>query len=79
MQTIFSTSGLSDQLQIAVVQHPHLKQRNVRLETHTDGQVTIRGQVYSYFEKQMAQEALRHIEGVTEIVNQLDVTCWTES
>lgn len=74
MQTTSLNPGFSDQLQIVVVQHPHLRQRNVRLETRTDGQVTIRGQVHSYFEKQMAQEAVRQIQGVTGIENELDVT-----
>jgi len=72
MQTTFPTLGLPEQLRIAVVQNPHLKQRNVRLEAN-NGRVTIRGQVNSYFEKQMAQEALRKIQGVTDIENQLDV------
>jgi osmotically-inducible protein OsmY len=32
--------------------------------------------VSSYFQKQMAQEALRHVDGVAEIANELEV-CWS--
>ena len=34
-----------------------------------------RGKVATYFQKQMAQESLRSIEGVQHIENQLEV-CW---
>ncbi len=33
----------------------------------------LRGVVRSYFQKQMAQEALRHVEGIEEICNELEV------
>ena len=36
--------------------------------------MTLRGVVQSYFQKQMAQEALRHVDGVHEILNELEVT-----
>ena len=39
----------------------------------TEGRVTLRGVVASYYAKQMAQEALRHIDGVQEIANELQV------
>jgi osmotically-inducible protein OsmY len=38
------------------------------------GRVTIKGTVQSFFEKQMAQEALRNINGIESIENQLKVT-----
>ena len=52
--------------------HPHLKRRNVRIETQ-EGRVVLRGTVKSYYHKQMAQEALRRLEGVSQIENQLEV------
>ena len=36
----------------------------------------LRGVVNTYFQKQMAQEAIRHVDGVAEIANELEV-CWT--
>jgi len=38
------------------------------------GRVTINGTVQSFFEKQMAQEALRNISGIESIENQLEVS-----
>jgi len=45
-----------------------------RLSCHCDGQrLIIRGQVGSYFEKQMAQASLRDLAGELEIVNEAEV------
>ena len=38
-----------------------------------EGRVVLKGTVSSYFEKQMVQESLRPIEGICEIVNELEV------
>lgn len=67
------TFTLAEQVNQAVVHNPHLKQRRIHAKTES-GQVTINGSVQSYFEKQMAQEGLRKIEGVTCIKNELEVT-----
>jgi osmotically-inducible protein OsmY len=56
----------------AIQKSPHLNGRHLVLETRA-GAVVLRGTVDSYFEKQMAQEALRSVEGITEIHNQLEV------
>ena len=56
----------------AIQKSPHLAGRHLVLETR-NGSVVLRGTVDSYFEKQMAQEALRTVEGITEIHNQLEV------
>ena len=58
----------------AVEQHPHVRPHQLRYEA-TAGRVLIRGRVSSFFEKQMAQEALRSIYGITAIDNELEV-CW---
>ena len=63
---------LAEQMSDAVVHNPHLKQRQVHFETD-NGRVIINGSVQSYFEKQMAQEALRQIQGIKSIENQLEV------
>lgn len=67
-----TTFTLAQQLTDAVVHHPHLKQRQVHFQTK-NGRVIINGSVDSYFQKQMAQEALRQIEGIKSIENQLEV------
>jgi osmotically-inducible protein OsmY len=39
-----------------------------------DGQVVLKGNVGSFFQKQMAQEAIRRVDGVERINNMLEVT-----
>ena len=58
----------------ALEQNPHITRRNLRFETE-QGRVTLRGVVGTYYQKQMAQEAVRRVEGVEEITNELEV-CW---
>jgi osmotically-inducible protein OsmY len=58
----------------ALEQNPHIARRNLRFETE-QGRVTLRGVVGTYYQKQMAQEAVRRVEGVREIANELEV-CW---
>ena len=69
-----SSSQQFDQLvRDAITRSPHLSQKNLRLET-VEGRVILKGQVGSYYQKQMAQEALRHVEGVKSIDNHLEVS-----
>ena len=63
---------LDRQVLTALEQNPHTARRNLHLETER-GRVTLRGQVGSYYLKQMAQEVVRHVDGVHEIANELDV------
>jgi osmotically-inducible protein OsmY len=57
----------------ALQQSPYLVNRKLRFETE-QGRVVLRGVVSSYYQKQMAQEALRKLDGVEHIENQLEVT-----
>ena len=59
----------------ALRQNPHLQSRNLRFEA-SEGRVTLRGQVNSWYQKQMAQESLLRLEGIDCVENQLEV-CWT--
>jgi osmotically-inducible protein OsmY len=59
----------------AISEHPHLKRRKLRFETQ-EGHVVLRGVVGSYYHKQLAQEAVRRLEGVHSIENNLEVD-WT--
>jgi len=63
---------LDDKVLIALERNPHLFGRCLRFETES-GRVTLRGVVRSYFQKQMAQEAIRRVDGVDEICNELEV------
>lgn len=63
---------LDDKVSLALHRSPHLSGRKLRFE-RKDGRVTLRGVVRSYFQKQMAQEALRGLDGVDEVRNELEV------
>jgi osmotically-inducible protein OsmY len=65
---------LEDRVQRALQGNPYVSPRLLRFET-SEGRVTLRGVVGTYFQKQMAQEAIRHVAGVQEITNELEV-CW---
>ncbi len=55
--------------------HPHLSHAGLDVQADLDqGKVVIRGSVRSYYEKQIAQEAVREIEGVRVVENELEVT-----
>lgn len=51
---------------------PYLAGRKLRIEAEA-GRVVLHGTVRSYFQKQMAQEALRQVNGVEGIENRLVV------
>lgn len=67
-----SASDLEKRIARALFRNPYLPKHHLRFETHA-GRVVLRGVVRSYFQKQMAQEAVRKIEGVQEICNELEV------
>jgi osmotically-inducible protein OsmY len=47
--------------------------RQVFCENH-EGVLVLRGRVSSFYEKQLAQEAVRKLDGVDQIVNQIEVS-----
>ena len=64
-----SAPALDSRVHHALQQSPYLSSRKLRFETE-QGRVVLRGVVNSYYQKQMAQEALRRLEGVHHIENQ---------
>jgi osmotically-inducible protein OsmY len=63
---------LTEMVTTALQQSPHVRGRSLKFET-SDGRVVLRGTVGSFYQKQMAQEALRGLEGLAEITNELEV------
>lgn len=63
---------LNHRLGEALTANPHLFGRKLGYEAES-GVVVLTGKVNSYFQKQMAQEAIRRLEGVEQIDNQLEV------
>lgn len=67
-----SNPDFESQVTDAIQRAAHLAGRKLRCETR-EGFVTLHGTVDSYFQKQMAQEAVRRIDGVEKITNLLQV------
>jgi osmotically-inducible protein OsmY len=67
-----SHASLETLIRSAIAEHPHLKRRKLRFEAQ-QGKVVLRGVVNSYYQKQLAQEAVRRLEGVDAVENQLEV------
>lgn len=65
-------TGLDERIDQAMTANPFLAGRKLRFETE-GSRVVLSGAVSSYFQKQMAQEALRRVDGVSEIENRLEV------
>jgi osmotically-inducible protein OsmY len=66
---------LADRVSLVLDRSPYLPRRTLRYEA-AEGRVVLRGTVHSYYQKQMAHEMLKAVEGVHEIENQLEV-CWS--
>jgi osmotically-inducible protein OsmY len=64
---------LDDRVSVALECNPYIAGRNLRFES-SEGRITLHGVVASYFQKQMAQEAVRRVDGVDEIANELEVS-----
>ena len=65
--------SLADRLASALETSPYFNGRTLRIET--DGsRVVMQGIVKTYFQKQMAQEAIRRVAGVEHVENCLEVT-----
>jgi len=65
-------STLAFRVDQALQTNPYVSGRTLRFET--DGsRIVLQGSVKSYFQKQMAQEVIRKVEGVEQIDNCLEV------
>jgi osmotically-inducible protein OsmY len=67
-----SETELADLVQDTLQGNPHLMGRTLRFEAH-EGRVTLHGEVASYYQKQIAQEAVGKLRGVAGVDNQLKV------
>ena len=74
INTSVKHEALEDRLDAAIEASPFVSRRQLHFETH-HGRVILRGEVRSYFQKQMAQEAVRGLAGVHAIDNRLQVSC----
>jgi osmotically-inducible protein OsmY len=63
---------LFERIHDALMTNPHVPSHQVRVEAE-EGRVVLKGNVTSFFQKQMAQEAVRRVDGVQQIDNLLQV------
>lgn len=71
MNTASPTTFL-ESIRTALVSSPFVPNRKVNVEAD-EGHVVLKGHVSSFFQKQMAQEAIRRVDGVQMIDNLLEV------
>lgn len=72
MSTATLTAPLAQRITEALTTNPHVPSRQVRVEA-AEGRIVLKGNVRSFFQKQMAQEAIRRVDGVEQIDNLLEV------
>jgi len=70
--TTFTRIDLREEVQNVLFRSPHFAGHNVQFELHGD-EVLLKGIVPSYYQKQLAQESLRHLPGLKRIRNELQV------
>jgi osmotically-inducible protein OsmY len=73
MNATHAPAPLFDRIHSALSTNPYVPNRQVSVET-AEGRVVLKGSVGSFFQKQMAQEAIRRVDGVQLIDNLLEVT-----
>ena len=66
---------LPRRVEAALAHNPYVARKKLRCESH-EGRVTLQGTVDNFFQKQMAQEIVRRLDGVDRVENQLEV-CWS--
>ena len=67
---------LCNRIHLVLAGAPHLLGKRIRVEV-IDREVLLTGSVRTYFQKQMAQESLRGVDGLGRIVNRLEVAAAT--
>lgn len=65
-------SLLQDRIDSAIQENPHLAGHTLQIEMRS-GRIVLRGVVRSYYQKQIAQEVVRLVDGVGRIENKLRV------
>ena len=65
--------SLAERITSALETNPYVNGRTLRIETE-GSRVVMHGVVKTYFQKQMAQEAVRRVDSALEVENCLEVT-----
>lgn len=70
--TVIRPGDMRERVSTALRHDPYLARRNLRFESF-EGRIRLSGVVQSYYQKQMAQEVIRRIDGVAQVENELEV------
>jgi len=72
LESITYTNGTADAAKQRILHQPHLTMQRLWCEFDR-GRLFLRGQVPSFYFKQLAQEAVVGMEGVRQVVNDIEV------
>ncbi len=72
MEASITLNPILHQVHGTLSNSPYVSTRNVQVDAEA-GRVRLEGTVHTYFQKQMAQELVRRIDGVEAIENLLQV------
>ena len=72
MSTTTRPHSLFERIHEALSTSPHVPAKELQFEA-VEGHVVLKGSVRSFFQKQMAQEVIRRVDGVQRIENLLEV------
>ncbi|QDU56314.1 BON domain-containing protein [Aeoliella mucimassa] len=74
LETVHEVPQLIARISAALESSPYISPGKVRVESGEEGEVRLHGRVQTFFEKQMAQESIRHLAGESRIHNMVEVT-----
>jgi osmotically-inducible protein OsmY len=77
LETVQQVPSLVDRIAEALKSSPHTarQSQSLRIEPGSEeGHIRLVGRVQTFFEKQMAQETIRTLDGVSRIENLVEVT-----
>lgn len=72
MDTGNGANRVVEQAKLRIVHQPHLSVQRIWCE-FDGGRLVLRGQVPSFYHKQLAQTAVVGVEGVNQVVNEIEV------
>lgn len=73
METVHQIPALIDRISKALETNPYLSRRPLRVVSKEGQVVVLEGHVESFFQKQIAQETIRRVDGVRRVENRLVV------
>lgn len=70
--TLHEAHDLEHRVHFVLTRNPYIKSRDIQIEI-VGNDVTLKGAVGTYYQKQMAQHSLKQIRDIRRITNELNV------